>query len=67
MCDYSYSNIRRVQYEGGQTFIPVCPKCGRFVKADASILGDIDGRPSKDPNATCKKDGRINMPFVGFE
>ena len=42
-------------------FAKVCPKCGRFVKADGAskipeYLGD-------NPNANCKKCGRVQMPF----
>ena len=67
MLDYTYENFRRIQYVGGATFIPVCPKYGRFVKADANIkISQWDGSLSKDTNATCKKCGRMCMPFEGF-
>jgi hypothetical protein len=67
MSDYIYENFRRIQYDGGATFIPVCPKCGKFVKADDSVkTSEWDGRLSEEPNATCKKCGRVNMPFEGF-
>lgn len=43
-------------------FFRVCPKCGRFVKPDdASKYGEYLG---KEPNATCKKCGRVQMDFA---
>lgn len=66
---YEYENIKRIVYEteGGQAvFIPVCEKCGRFVKADKLIFAN-ESKGLKDcPNATCNKDGRIKMLFEGF-
>jgi len=63
---FEYEGIRRIRYEGGAQFVPVCPECGRFVKADESImLNEISGIRHK-PNATCTKCGRIEMPFEGF-
>lgn len=61
-----YESIRRKIYDGGATFIPVCDKCGSFVKADKEILINGMGELSKEPNATCKKDGRTHMIFEGF-
>ena len=64
---YEYEKVRRVVYGEGATFIPVCPKCGRFVKADESIrVKGMDGNVVSEPNATCKKDGRVEMPFEGW-
>lgn len=42
-------------------FYRICPICGRYVKADEKskmpeYLGD-------NPNATCKKCGRVQMSF----
>lgn len=66
MTDATYENTRRVSYEGGAVFVPVCETCGRFVKADTTIrVHDWHGL-SKDPNATCKKCGRTRMLFEGF-
>ena len=60
-----YENMRRVSYDGGAVFVPVCEKCGRFVKADNQI--EINSNGLKDqPNATCKKCGRTKMIFEGF-
>lgn len=43
-------------------FWRVCPRCGRFVKADnATRIPEYLG---KDQNATCKKCGRVQMPFA---
>jgi len=64
-----YENARRVNYEGsdGETlsFVPVCPHCGRFVKADKTVRTG-DGGLFPEPNATCSKCGRVEMPFEGF-
>jgi len=62
---YEYENMRRVSYQSGATFIPVCAKCFRFVKADAVIYTNDEGL-KKAPNATCKKCGRTEMLFEGF-
>ena len=43
-------------------FYRVCPKCGRYVKADErSKFGEY---LHDTPNATCKKCGRVQMPFA---
>jgi uncharacterized protein with PIN domain len=58
---------RRVQYKGGATFIPVCPKCNRFVKADKSVkVNGLDEIKEDEANATCSKCGRVAMPFEGY-
>lgn len=64
---YEYEGTRRIQYgQEGATFIPVCEKCGRFVKSDENIkFNEVTGI-SKNPNATCKKCGRTHMIFEGF-
>jgi len=63
--DYAYENTRRVRY-GDAQFIPVCIKCGRYVKADSTILVDMEGRINGEPNATCSKCGRTEMIFEGY-
>lgn len=64
MCEYE--GLRRIQFTGGATFIPVCPICGRFIKSDKVIhLNGLDELVRK-PNATCSKCGRVEMPFEGF-
>ena len=63
---------RRITYEfpdpGTMVFIPACPACGRFVKADPTIglriVGISEAGPSiepREPNATCQRDGRVAM------
>ena len=59
-------NTRRIQYEGGATFIPKCPQCGRFVKADDTVKVNDEYGLSPDNNATCSKCGRVLMIFEGF-
>jgi hypothetical protein len=54
---------REKENEPGSIFIRLCPVCGRFVKADDSINCNIDGVPIDEANATCKKHGRVQMPF----
>lgn len=54
------------QYEGGATFVRVCPKCNRFAKADEYVLVNEETGLKPGPTGTCSKHGRIEMPFVGF-
>ena len=62
-----YEGVRRLVYGEGATFVPVCETCGRFVKADATILFNGLGELTPDkPNATCSKCGRIELLFEGF-
>ena len=56
--------IRRVCYDDW-LFVAVCPKCGRFVKEDKTIEINGLGEYKKEPNATCKKCGRVEMPCEG--
>lgn len=68
---YEYEAAQRVVYgdDGGEyagaTFVRVCPKCGRFVKAD-DVQRFQGGTIADEPNATCIKCGRVQMPFEGF-
>jgi len=63
---HEYENTRRIQYEDGATFIPVCETCGRFVKAaDVIEVNDLVGL-HPGPNATCSKCGPTRMLFEGF-
>lgn len=56
-----------IEYEGGALFQRVCKNCGRFVKADDTILVSTDGNvDEQSDNATCSKCGRVSMPFMGF-
>jgi len=67
---YEYENTRRVCYEldegeGTAYFVPVCSRCGRFVKADDTIKVSYRGITG-EPNATCKRCGRVPMPSEGI-
>ena len=63
---HEYEGMKRIQYGGGATFVPVCQTCGRFVKADRLIYTN-DAVGLKDAlNATCAKCGRTKMIFEGF-
>ncbi len=68
---HEYENVRRIvtgpdadEYAGA-SFVPVCVKCGRFVKADAVLYFQHDTLASGS-NATCSKCGRTEMLFEGF-
>ena len=61
-----YDYERLISYgEDKACFIPKCPICNRHVKADEEVLINGIGEV-KNPNATCKKCGRVNMPFEGY-
>jgi hypothetical protein len=61
-----YENARRIEYDGGAVFVPVCEKCKRFVKADEKIEVSEHNGLSDEPNATCSNCGRTQMIFEGF-
>lgn len=61
-----YPNTRRVVYENGMTFVPVCERCGRFVVSDFAIPCSYANDLLDEPNATCSKCGRTKMLFEGF-
>jgi hypothetical protein len=63
---FEYSETRRQTYEDGMVFVPVCPVCGRFVKADETVTVNGLGEYVSKPNSTCSKCGRVEMPFEGF-
>ena len=56
---HEFEGERRVVYGDGY-FLRRCPKCWRFVKADAEAR--VRGG---EPNATCKVHGRVEMIFEG--
>ena len=66
MCDYAYENVRRVTYQDGAVFVPVCETCGRFVKSDEFIQVNGLDELKDQPNATCSKCGRVKMLFEGW-
>lgn len=61
-----YESPRVCYGEDNATFVRVCPKCGRFVKADKTVRFTYDGPPADRPNGTCAIHGRIQMPFEGY-
>jgi len=63
---YEYETIRRVCYKGGATFVPVCEKCGRFVKPNPTVHVNHEEGLINEPNATCSKCGPTKMMFEGF-
>jgi ribosomal protein L32 len=63
---YEYEGIRRITYGDDAVFVPVCAKCGRFVKEDKFVLVNNESGLAKQPNATCSKCGRTEMIFEGF-
>jgi len=62
----AYPDTRRVVYSCGALFVPVCEKCGRYVKADNIIRYTDWAGLADEPNATCSKCGRTRMLFEGF-
>lgn len=61
-----YEESPRIVY-GGAVFVRVCPKCGRFVSADETVrIYEESPAVREEPNATCGKHGRVQMPFEGF-
>ena len=61
-----YINTKRKIY-GDAWFLPVCEKCGRFVKADESVFINGFGQFDKErTNCNCSKCGRSNMLFEGY-
>lgn len=63
---YDYHEQPRVMYNGGAQFIRICPHCGRFVRADKSIMLNGFDEVKEGPNACCSKCGRVAMPFEGY-
>lgn len=67
-----YENTPIVVYSGDPNdcspyFYRVCPKCGRFVRADDKIImSPVSPVEDDRPNATCNKCGRVQMPFGGW-
>ena len=58
------AKLRKRQY-GDLLFSAVCPSCGELVATDESIQIHANGDYFKQPNATCSKCGRVEMPFYG--
>ena len=68
--EFTYEKFRRVSYGDNATgfaqFVPVCPICGRFVKADDNVSMRGEQVDFEQSNATCKKCGRVGMLFEGW-
>ena len=60
-----YENIKRVSYGEGTSFIPVCQKCGRFVKAPEEASFNADNEII-EPEVNCKQCGKSKMIFEGY-
>ncbi|MCK5610230.1 hypothetical protein KAR91_50625 [Candidatus Pacearchaeota archaeon] len=64
---HEYPNLRRARWDFGDdygkaTFVPVCEKCGRFVKApELMSMNEVD-----QPHAKCSRCGETRMQFEGF-
>jgi hypothetical protein len=66
-----YENTKRVEFDCGEMtgiarFIPVCIKCGRFVKPNETIRTNEIVGLAPETNAKCKKCGNTAMIFEGF-
>ncbi len=61
-----YPNTRRILYDD-MCFLPICPVCSLFVKADKVLTYEENGNGDvRFPNnATCSRHGRVIMPFEG--
>jgi ribosomal protein S27AE len=70
MIDSFWERSPRVTYDcdehGTVSFVRCCPHCGRFVKADETILVNGLGEISEMSNATCGKCGRVTMESEGY-
>jgi hypothetical protein len=54
---------RQVAY-GGAVYAARCPECARFVKTDGTAKQMLESAELKEPNATCRKHGRVRTPFL---
>ena len=63
MAEYTGENWPTVRYGengiDGPIFYRVCPVCSAFVKPD----NETHLPENQTPNATCKRHGRVTMPF----
>ena len=51
---------------GDQVFSARCPDCARFVKVDDTAKTLVEMGGLHEPNATCKKHGRVMTPFLAW-
>ena len=62
-----YEGVRRIIYgDEGATFVPVCEKCGRFVRPRQEVRVHEWHGLKDEPNAECSKCGPTKMLFEGF-
>ena len=59
-------NERLISYNGGAVFVRKCPRCGRYVQADKTIMSSDESGLKDQANGTCAKHGRVKMLFCGF-
>jgi hypothetical protein len=65
IADFEYTDVHRIQYGDGATFIPICEKCRRFIKPPANIKFDHQGQPI-GLYANCTNCGATTMPWEGY-
>lgn len=63
--DDEEGRTRTVTY-GEQIYSARCPECARFVKMDEVAKCYVERGGLKEPNATCKKHGRVKTPFLAW-
>jgi hypothetical protein len=51
---------------GDAIYAARCPECARFVKTDKSAKRHGEHADLAEPNATCRKHGRVTTPFLGW-
>lgn len=56
---------RTIRY-GDALYAARCPECARFVKTDPTALRHIEHADLREPNATCRKHGRVRTPFLAW-
>lgn len=56
---------RTVVY-GDAIYAARCPRCARFVQTDDTARRHEDSAELTHPNATCRKHGRVETPFLGW-
>jgi hypothetical protein len=64
--EFIYENTPRHIYplgngDGDAYFLPICPKCGRYIKMDSQIFWNEYTGFKNQPNATYSKCGRVKI------
>jgi hypothetical protein len=52
---------------GDAIYAARCPDCGRRVKTDKVAKRLVEFANLVEPNATCKKHGRVKTPFLDWD